>query len=248
MTNPLSFDDLQGIMHRHIAPLPDYRKKGPNTQYRIQDAALGAFGIFFTQSPSFLDYQRTLQQTKGQNNVHTLLGVEQIPCDNQIRKLLDPIAPSGLDPVFLDIFECLEQHRMLAHFRDLDNQLLVALDGPNYFSSPTIHCHTCLTRQLTTGHTLSYHAAITPVLVCPGQSQVMALPPEDIMPQDGHAKQDGERAAGKRWLGKHAAQVAPHGVTFLGEDLSSTAWRKKESLSCKASLAYYGCIHSDHAA
>ena len=221
MTKPLSFDALQGIMHRHIAPLPDYRKKGPNTQYRIQDAALGAFGIFFTQSPSFLDYQRTLQQTKGQNNVHTLLGVEQIPCDNQIRKLLDPIAPSGLDPVFLDIFECLEQHRMLAHFRDLDNQLLVALDGTNYFSSQTIHCHNCLTRQLTNGHTLYYHAAITPVIVCPGQSQVIALPPEYIMPQDGHAKQDCERAAGKRWLAKHAARVAPHGITFLGDDLYS---------------------------
>ena len=221
MTNPLSFDDLQGIMHRHIDPLPDHRKKGPNTQYRIQDAALGAFGIFFTQSPSFLDYQRTLQQTKGHNNVHTLLGVEQIPCDNQIRKLLDPIAPSGLDPVFLDVFERLEQHRMLAHFRALDNQLLVALDGTNYFSSQAIHCRNCLTRQLTNGHTLYDHAAITPVIVCPGQSQVIALPPEYIMPQDGHAKQDCERAAGKRWLAKHAARVAPHGVTFLGDDLYS---------------------------
>ena len=221
MTHPLSFDDLQGIMHRHIAPLPDHRQQGPNTQYRIQDAALGAFGIFFTQSPSFLDYQRTLQHTKGHNNVHTLLGVEQIPCDNQIRTLLDPIAPSGLDPVFLDVFERLEQHRMLAHFRDLDNQLLVALDGTNYFSSQAIHCHNCLTRQLTNGQTLSYHAAITPVIVCPGQSQVIALLPEYIMPQDGHAKQDCERAAGKRWRAKHAARVAPHNVTFLGDDLSS---------------------------
>ena len=221
MTNPLSFDDLQSLLHRHIDPWPDHRKKGPNTQYRLQDAARGAFGIFFTQSPSFLDYQRTLQQTKGQNNVHTLLGVEQIPCDNQIRKLLDPIAPSGLDPVFLDVFERLEQHRMLAHFRALDNQLLVALDGTNYFSSQAIHCHNCLTRQLTNGHTLYYHAAITPVIVCPGQSQVIALPPEYIMPQDGHAKQDCERAAGKRWLAKHAARVAPHGVTFLGDDLYS---------------------------
>ena len=125
MTNPFSFDDLQGIMHRHIALLPDHRKTGPNTQYRIQDAALGAFGIFFTQSPSFLDSQRPLQQTKGHNNVHTLLGVEQIPCATQIRKRLDPIAPSGLDPVFLDVCERLAQHRMLAHFRDLDNQLLI---------------------------------------------------------------------------------------------------------------------------
>ena len=146
MTNPLIFDDLQEILHRHIDPLPDYRKKGPNTRYRIQDGALGAFGIFFTQSPSFLDYQRTLQQNRGQNNAHTLLSVEQIPCDNQIRKLLDPIAPTALDPVFVEVFERLEQHRMLAHFRTLGDQLLVALDGTNYFSSKAIHCHNCLTR------------------------------------------------------------------------------------------------------
>jgi len=49
MTNPLMFDDLREIIHRRIDLLPDYRKKGPNTQYRIQDAALGAFGIFYTR-------------------------------------------------------------------------------------------------------------------------------------------------------------------------------------------------------
>src|SRR5713101_6897168 len=221
MTNPLRFEALQSILHQRIDQLPDHRKEGPNTQYRIQDAALGAFGIFFTQSPSFLDYQRTLRQNKGQNNAHTLLGVEQIPCDNQVRKLLDPIAPSHLDAVFVEVFEGLEQHRMLAHFRVLGDQLLVALDGTNYFSSKAIQCQNCLTRQLTNGQTLYYHAAITPVIVCPGQSQVIALPPEYIMPQDGHAKQDCERAAGKRWLAKHAARVAPHSVTFLGDDLYS---------------------------
>jgi hypothetical protein len=221
MTNPLGFDALKGILHRRIAQLPDHRHKGPNTRYAIQEAAFGAFGIFFTQSPSFLEYQRRLQHTKGDNNAHTLLGVEQIPCDNQVRTLLDPIAPSHLDPVFVEVFEGLEQHRMLAHFRVLGDQLLVAMDGTNSFSSKAIQCQNCLTRQLTNGQTLSYHAAITPVIVCPGQSQVIALPPEYIMPQDGHAKQDCERAAGKRWLGKHAAQVAPHGVTLLGDDLYS---------------------------
>jgi len=221
MTPPLGFDVLKGILHRRTAQLPDHRKKGPNTRYAIQDAALGAFGIFFTQSPSFLEYQRRLQQTTGHNNAHTLFDVEQIPCDNQVRTLLDPLAPSVLDPVFVEVFERLEQHRLLAHFRVLDNQLLVALDGTNYFASNTIHCHNCLTRQLSNGHTLFYHAAITPVIVCPGQSQVIALPPEYIMPQDGHAKQDCERAAGKRWLATHAEQVAPHGVTLLGDDLYS---------------------------
>ena len=39
MTSPLRFDDLQSILHQRIDQLPDHRKEGPNTQYRIRDAA-----------------------------------------------------------------------------------------------------------------------------------------------------------------------------------------------------------------
>src|SRR5262249_21616949 len=214
MTHPLGFEALKGLLHRRLAQLPDHRKHGPNTQYSIHDAALSAFGIFFTQSASFLEYQRWLQHTTGCNNAGTLLGVEQIPCDNQVRTLLDPLAPSHLDAVFMEVFAGLEQHHMLTPFRCLGDQLLVALDGTNYFSSKALHCPNCLTRHLTNGETLYYHAAITPVIVCPGQAQVIALPPEYIMPQDGQAKQDCERTAGKRWLRTHARQIAPHGVTL----------------------------------
>ena len=208
-------------MHRRIAPLPDHRKKGPNTRYAIQDAALGALGIFFTQSPSFLASQRRLQHTTGQHNAQTLFDVQQIPCDNHVRTRLDPITPSALDPVGVEVFEGLEQHRMLTHFRVLGQQLLVALDGTNSFSSTAMHGPHCLRRSLRNGQTLSSHAAITPVIVCPGHAQVLALPPEYIMPQDGQDTQDCERAAGKRWLGRHAEHVASHGVTCLGDDLSS---------------------------
>ena len=221
MTPPLNFDDLQAILYQHIAPLPDHRKPSPNTRYTIQNAVLGAFGIFFTQSPSFLEYQRRLQHTKGRNNAQTLFGVTQMPCDNQIRTLLDPLAPSHLEPVFIEVFTRLAQHHMLDSLRVLGDQLLVALDGTNYFASQTIHCHNCLTRHLSNGHTLYYHSAITPVIVCPGRPEVLALPPEYIMPQDGHNKQDCEQAAGKRWLTTHAPAVAPHQVTLLGDDLYS---------------------------
>src|SRR5262249_49162064 len=157
MLTPLGFDALKGILHRRIAQLPDYRQASPNTRYAIHDAALGAFGIFCTQSPSFLEYQRRLQQTKGRNNAHTLFNVAQIPCDNQIRTLLDPIAPRYLDAVFIEIFEGLEQRRLLTPWRVLGDQRLVALDGTAYFSSQAIHCPHCLTRQLSNGHTLYYH-------------------------------------------------------------------------------------------
>src|SRR3954454_24534514 len=111
MPNPFGLDALKDILHRQLAALPDHRHKGPNTRYTIHDAVLSAFGIFFTQSPSFLEYQRRLQRTKGHNNAQTLVGVAQIPCDNQVRTLLDPLAPSYLDPVFMEVFKRLEQHR-----------------------------------------------------------------------------------------------------------------------------------------
>lgn len=219
MTTPLGFDALTSILHRRSDALPDHRKRGPNTRYRVQAAALGAFGIFFTQSPSFLDYQRYLQKTKGHNNACTVFGVETIPCHNQIRHRLDPLRPRSLDGVYLEVFEGLEQYGLLANFRGLAEQLLLALDGTQYFSSQTIHCQNCLRRQTSKGSTLSYQSAITPVSVCPGRAAVMALPPEFIMPQDGHATQDCERVAGKRWMDTYAEYVAPYGGTLLGDDL-----------------------------
>ena len=223
MPRPLSFDHLQAILRQYTTDLPDVRKPSPNTRYTIQNAALGAFGIFFMQAPSFLEYQRQLHHRQGHDNAQTLFGIEPIPCDNQIRTLLDPIAPHYFNPVFFEVFAHLEQQRLLEPFRVLDHQLLVSLDGTQYFSSQALHCPNCLTRQLSNGRTLYYHTAITPVIVCPGRAQVIALAPEYIRPQDGHEKQDCEQAAGKRWIQHHAATLVPHHVTLLGDDLYSKA-------------------------
>ena len=221
MTQPLSFDHLQAMLRQHTATLPDVRKPSPHTRYTVQGATLGAFGIFFMQSPSFLDYQRQLNQRQGHDNAQTLFGVDPIPCDNQVRKLLDPVAPSYFNPVFFAVFEHLEQQHRLDAFRVVEQQLLVSLDGTQYFFSKALHCQNCLTRQLSNGQTLYYHTAMIPVIVCPGHAQVIALAPEYIMPQDGYDKQDCEQAAGKRWITQHGATLAPHRVTLLGDDLYS---------------------------
>jgi hypothetical protein len=221
MTQPLSFDHLQAMLRQHPATLPDVRKPSPNTRYTVQGATLGAFGIFFMQSPSFLDSQRQLNQRQGHDNAQTLFGVDPILCDNQVRKLLDPVAPSYFNPVFFAVFEHLEQQHRLDAFRVVEQQLLVSLDGTQYFSSKALHCQNCLTRQLSNGQTLYYHRAMIPVIVCPGHAQVIALAPKYIMPQDGYDKQDCEQAAGKRWITQHGATLAPHRVTLLGDDLYS---------------------------
>jgi hypothetical protein len=112
MPRPLSFDHLQVILRQHTAGLPDVRKPSPQTRYTVQNAALGAFGIFFMQAPSFLEYQRQLHQRQGHDSAQTLFGVEPIPCDNHIRTLLDPIAPRYFHPVFFEVFAHLEQQHL----------------------------------------------------------------------------------------------------------------------------------------
>ena len=55
----------------------------------------------------------------------------------------------------------------------------------------------------------------------PDNNTVIPLEPEFITPQDGHAKQDCENAAAKRWLSQYGLRYRALGVTILGDDLYS---------------------------
>ena len=216
MTEALAFDDLVQALHHQLAALPDDRR-GQNTQYAIKDAALGAFAVFFTQSPSFLAYQRTMQQAKGRSNADRLFGLTDMPCDHQIRTLLDPVAPARLFPVFEGVYVALERAGHVSALRAFAGQLLMALDGTAYFSSPEIHGAHCSQRTHANGRVTYVHQAITPVMVAPRTPAVIPLEPEFITPQDGHAKQDCEQVAAKRWLERQTGRYQQ--VTILGDDL-----------------------------
>src|ERR1019366_8398525 len=96
---------------------------------------------------------------------------------------------------------------------------LIALDGTWYHASHKIHCPACSRLEPKSGEITYYHSAVTPVLVAPGQPEVIALRPEFITPQDGHTKQDCELAAAKRWLEHNATRYHSGPVTLLGDDL-----------------------------
>ena len=199
---------------------PEHRR-GKNSQYEIADAGMGAFSVFFTQSPSFLAYQRDLKLRKGRSNAEKLFALRDIPSDNQIRSLLDPISPSHLEAYYREIFRDLERDGVLKGFQSFANTLLVAIDGTEYFSSKKIACEQCSQRILKSGEINYFHSVLTPVIVQPGNEHVISLEPEFIIPQDGHEKQDCEIQAGKRWLEKHGDFYAKRGVTILGDDLYS---------------------------
>jgi len=199
---------------------PEHRR-GKNSQYEIADAGMGAFSVFFTQSPSFLAYQRDLKLRKGRSNAEKLFALRDIPSDNQIPSLLDPISPRHLEAYYRQIFRDLERDGVLKGFQSFANTLLVAIDGTEYFSSKKIACEQCSQRILKSGEINYFHSVLTPVIVQPGNEHVISLEPEFIIPQDGHEKQDCEIQAGKRWLEKHGDFYAKRGVTILGDDLYS---------------------------
>jgi hypothetical protein len=196
--------------------LPDVRRGGNNQRYAMEDAVLSAFSVFFTQSPSFLDYQVRMQRQLGKNNAQSLFGVHPIPSDNQIRNLLDPVPPQSVFPLFAEFSEGLYRHAYLQPFRSVGDTLLVALDGTEYFCSQKIHCIHCSYRTLRNGETLYYHVALTPVIVAPGQEAVVPLAPEFVRPQDGHDKQDCELAAAGRWLRQMEWALCPLGHHLTG--------------------------------
>ena len=203
-----------------FAQLPDHRT-GRNVTYTISDAVLSAFAVFFMQSPSFLAQQQVVQRQRGRNNAQTLFGMAQIPSDNQIRNLLDPLPPERLFPLFETGWQILKATGTLTAFQVLHQQYLIALDGTQYFSSRTVHCDACTHTTSATGITTYSHTVLLPTLVAPQQPHAVVLAPEFITPQDGHDKQDCEHAAAKRWLTQHAPAFSPQSVTLLGDDLYS---------------------------
>lgn len=216
--NTLTLSDLAKQLRTTFQTFMD-KRRGKNTRYMIEDAALSAFSVFFMQSPSFLEYQRTMQETHGKNNTQTLFGVHQIPTDNHIRDLLDAVEAPAVYPMFSYIFQGLLRAGVLDSYRAVGNMLLLALDGTRYFSSQKIHCACCSIQHHANGQVTYFHTALTPVLVKPTRDKVIPLAPEFIQLQDGTEKQDCELNAAKRWLAQWGATHAPLGVTVLGDDL-----------------------------
>lgn len=216
--NPFTFDSLVEDLRHVIGDFPD-KRTGKNVHYSMCDMALSAFSLFFTQNPSFLQFQRDMEKNKGKSNAQSLFQIDKIPSDNHIRDIMDVVKPELIYPVFNHVFDTMNKHGYLDNYRCVEGDLLIALDGTDYHNSKHIHCENCNITNHRNGTTTYSHKAILPVLVAPGNNTVLSLEPEFITPQDGHNKQDCEHEAVKRWLKKYRTHYSLLGGTILGDDL-----------------------------
>ena len=241
----LNFSLLLCWLHQLIDQIDDPRQPSNGTKFSLRDLMLGAFAVFYIQSPSFLDYQRQVRSRHGHDNAQALFGLEDLPTSNQIKNVLDQIAVSLLFPIFERIYVDLLRRGHLEQYKVLNGQLLVSLDGSEYFSSKQLHCEHCSTKKHRDGSVTYSHSAVLPVLVAPGIEHVISLAPEFIRPQDGADKQDSETAASKRWLKGHAHAFEGAKITVLGDDLYSRQPMVEECLAHQLNFIFV-CLPSSH--
>jgi len=214
----LTFNDMVNRFKSSASEFPG-KRTGSSLDYSMEDTVTGAFPVFFTQSPPFPAFQRTMEQNKGKSSAGTLFGMDRIPCDNHIGDLSDEVHPSYIFPMFPFIPGEIGKFGCPDIFRSVNNNLLTAPDGTHYFSSDAVCCDNCSVTEHRNGKISYPHSAAVPVTVSPGNDKVISLEPEFIMPRDGHKKQDCENTAAKRWLSKYGKIYSAMNATVPGDDL-----------------------------
>src|SRR6266581_4276709 len=236
----LSADALFRLVRSSFANITDAR--GEEVEIPLPDALMSAFAMFSLKSPSLLAFDK--QRIEG--NLETIYGIPRAPCDTRMRERLDPVSPESLRPSFKRVFRQLQRGKALEDMVLLDGHYLVALDGTGYFSSPTIHCASCLQKVHRNGSITYYHQMLGAALIHPDFREVIPLMPEPIIKQDGTEKNDCQRNAAKRFIAK-LRQDPPHLKFIITEDSLSSNAPHIETLHDHGCHYILGVKEGDHA-
>jgi len=236
----LSADALFRLVRSGFASLPDHRLD--ETEISFTDALMSAFAMFSLKAPSLLAFDKE----RAEGNLHTIYGIERVPCDTHMRVILDPVSPKVLRPVFKSVFRQLQRGKALEAMTFLDGHYLLALDGTEYFSSKTIHCASCLRRVHRNGSITYAHQMLGAAIIHPDQRAVIPLMPEPIDNCDGTNKNDCERNAAKRFVAK-LRQDHPHLKFIVTEDSLSSNAPHIETLHTHDLHYILGVKEGDHA-
>jgi hypothetical protein len=194
----LSAPGLLGTVRKSFRSIVDSRRE--ESPIPLSDALMSGLAVFSLKYPSLLQFDRQRSDPAEAHNLRTLYGVEQAPCDTQMRTIVDKVESRALRPAFKAIFSNLQRGKVLESYTYLGDHYLLSVDGTGFFSSNTICCDQCCIKKNRAGEITYYHQLLGAVIVHPDQREVIPLAPEPITRQDGDTKNDCERNAGKRLL------------------------------------------------
>jgi hypothetical protein len=225
----LYFDPLISWLSQQFALIKDHRR--PQKRISLKDILMSALAMFSLKAPSILDFETRTRQESG--NLKKVFDIERIPCDTQMRTVLDKVPSTEVRTVLNDTACHVEQAGGFVTYRFYLGKQLVSLDGVEHFCSEEIHCPHCLTRKHRDGTVSYHHQMLCAVMVHPERPTVIPLDAEPILNEDGAKKNDCELNASKRLL-VHLAQVFPNQDWLILQDaLFATAPNIRQVLANK---------------
>jgi hypothetical protein len=213
----LSAPGLFDVVKKSFETIPS--NHAPRSNISLTDCLMSGLAIFSLKIPSLLQFDHAKEEARIRHNLNSLFQINQAPSDTYLRERLDLIDPTLIRKSFKKVFAQLQRGNALDQFSYIDGHYLLSLDATGYFSSTKIHCdYCCIKKYGHTGEILSfYHSMLGGVLIHPGFKEVIPLPPEPILQQDGNSKNDCEQNASKRML-ENIRREHPHLKLIVVED------------------------------
>ncbi len=239
----LSASGLFGVLRAGFEKIKDHRAM-EMVKISLADTLMSAFAMFSLKDPSLLAFD---ERRKTDGNLKRVYGMEETPCDTQMRSTLDEVEQAEIKESYKDVFRELQRGKELEKFMFMEGCYVLTVDGTGYFSSNKVHCEGCLEKvNSKTGEVTYYHQMLGAAIVHPNRKEVIPLAPEPIIKQDGETKNDCERNAAKRFF-EQLRRDHPHLPLIITEDaLSSNAPHIRELE--KHNLHYIlGVKKGDHA-
>lgn len=213
----LNADSMFATIREDFERIPDSR--GANSKISLADAMMSGLAMFQLKDQSLLAFDKR-RQTEPEN-LHTVFGIGNIPCDSQMRTILDPVDLESLRPPFCSIFRQLQRGKELEKIAYLDGHYLLSGDGTGFYCSEKVSSPYCMGKKNRNGNTLYYQQMYAGSFVHPDSKVVIPVFPEMITKKDGNKKNDCEQNAAKRFYNKFRENHPKLKVIVIEDGLSS---------------------------
>ena len=219
VSKKLHVDTLIQTIRTDFRKIVDHR--ADNIKIPLDDALMSAFAMFHLKESSLLAFDERRREEP--ENLRTVYGLTNIPCDSQMRAILDGVELAFLRAAFRSVFRHLQRGKKLESMTLLDDHYLVSGDGTGFYSSSKVSSPYCLKKTHRNGVEMYYQQMYVAAIVHPDRREVIPFFPEMITRQDGSDKNDCERNAARRFY-EALRREHPHLKAIVTEDaLSSNA-------------------------
>ncbi|VAX37867.1 hypothetical protein MNBD_UNCLBAC01-734 [hydrothermal vent metagenome] len=136
----LSADAMFAKLKYIFSKIPEHHQG--DIKIPLADVMMSAFAMFSLKDPSLLafDERRESEPT----NLRTIYNIDKIPCDTQMRNILDDADPEDVRAAYKAIFNDLQRGKALEPMVFMEDCYLTSVDGTGYFSSGKLHSKNCM--------------------------------------------------------------------------------------------------------